>query len=331
MRPAWIEHNMITRGLDRNAIMGSLGEDLPYPAWHYELAAAELGFPPDVDTSPQSGKSKGGVGVRGRCDDRTPALMRLYRRAIGTNPLLICTWDHTDPAILTELRNICDEVILIPDLEDPGFRNRARQINLAQALLNACAQSCEMTLMTRTDIALFRPNILTALTALWHQYPTRDDRVHGHIVIPNVYTRRYMSDHPSDMIMFGDTTDLQRYWSPSPFSNDEQATFIEQYLPQNFRKYLNIHPNVRDLPSPNYMQYLRDHFIVRDFSCFEGWWLKRGHELRSAGEGVDYSGLVTQAIWERLHHTDQDKPPENPWAPGMRGALLEGVFPRGYD
>ena len=79
------------------------------------------------------------------------------------------------------------------------------------------------------------------------------------------------------------------------------------------------------------MQYLRDYFIVRDFPWYEGWWLKRGHVLRSAIEDADYSSLVTQAIWDSLYYTNQDKPLENPWAPGMRGALLDGLFPRGYD
>lgn len=328
--PATIEREIIRRDLNRDRLFAALGDALPHHAWQYEVAASELGLPTFVTTRPGLDTPAAAVGIRGRCDEHTPALMRLYRRAIGQAPLLICTWDHTPRDILAALSDICDEVVLIPDVDEPGFQNRARQICLAQALLDACASRADLTLMTRTDIALFRPHLLDGLTTLWQQYPIEDDRLAGRIIVPDLFTRRYMSDHPSDLIMFGATRDLQTYWAASPTGQTQYFSFAEQYLSRKFRETLGIHSDQHDLQPDQYLKYLRDYFIVRDFTWFEAWWIKRVWELQKAVTFSDYSVLVTQSVWESLYYGSRDDAVQNIWAPGMRGALLGGLFPRGH-
>ncbi len=177
--PATVEREILVRGLNRDEQMNALGEELPQLAWRYELAASQLGLPPRMTSAPRPDGPRVGVAIRGKADSRTPALMRWYRWAIGDRPLSICTWDDTDPAVLAALRETCDDVILIPDPEDPGFQNRARQIGLAQTVLAASARRCDLVLMTRTDIVLFRPQLLEGLESLWQQYPIADTRLRG--------------------------------------------------------------------------------------------------------------------------------------------------------
>ena len=327
--PAMVERDFILRDLDRNATMHALGEELPHMAWRYELAASELGLPSRGASPPRPDGLRIGIAIRGKADARTPALMRWYRWAIGERPLSICTWDDTDPTIVAELRAVCDEVILIPDPEDPGFQNRARQIGLAQAALAANADRCDLILMTRTDIVLFRPQLLDALEILWQQYPIADSRLRGRLIVPDVYTRRYMTDHPSDMIMFGHIEDMQRYWAPSPFGKEQHKVFLEQYLSRNFRMELGIHSDRHNLPPSEYMGYLRDYFVVRDFGWYQGWWLSRRKELQATRVFSDYARLVSQSFWDSLYYANRDNLPSHHWAPRMRGALLDATFPRG--
>ncbi len=327
--PAAVELEIIRRGLNREATLRCLAEDVPVGAWQYDSVAAQLSLPGNANlaaSNPDPGQVVG-LALRGHCSDRTPALLRHYRRAIGDRPFYLSTWKHTDPAILHLARDLCDEVVLLPNVENPGRQNRVRQIVLSQAAVEAAAKKCDFLLLTRTDIAIFRHNFLDTLRAVWHWFPISDNNLRGRIIIPEIYTRKFMTDHPSDMLTFGAVDDLIQFWGCLPSGDVDPDIVPEKYISREFRKKLGIFGGADNLTIQQNLAYLRDYFVVRDFSWLEAWWLGRGGAQMAATSQMDYEGLLNQSAWEALQFSPGGLPSEFGWTPDLPGAMTEWLIP----
>jgi hypothetical protein len=297
--PTLVEVAILDSGRSRDGVFNSLGVTLPRTAWRYRLAASEMGLP---SAPAGSGAKSTAICIRGLATPATPAVVRLMGALNPGVKIIVATWDHTPAAILEEIARSCE---LITESEPPkaGSQNKNRQIKLAIASLSAAARAgYNYVLLTRTDLALFRPGLAAALAELHRRFPIPANYLTGRLIVPDIFTRKYMPYRPSDLMTFGYLEDVWRYWNV-PFDLTDAEIETEQYLCDRTAKEIlrrsGLEMRMVDAYR-NYRSLLRDYFIVRDFSWYEGVWLKYPHMRDGKLERVVFD-CVSQADWERLH------------------------------
>ncbi len=313
-RPSGLELEILRSGRDRAALTGALGLEPPRQDWAYAVAASELG----LALAPQGPQeTAAAICLRGLCTPQTPALVRLYRTLNPRAKIFVATWEATPPE-LVEALGATAEVVLVADTDNPGVQNRNRQMLLARAVLAAAARDqFAYVLLSRTDIALFQPDVLCALLALHARFPARPGRLLGRLVVPDIFTRRFMPFHVSDVLSFGTLRDVSLQWgAPLADAADEIAT--EQYLHWTLYGALGLPPLEPDLPA--YRAFLRDCFIVRDFDWFGGLWLKHPG-FRNGAHLKLRDSCVSQNDWERLYFA-----PDPSTHLDLMGGLPHGVM-----
>jgi hypothetical protein len=107
-----------------------------------------------------------------------------------------------------------------------------------------------------------------------------------------------MAFHFSDLLAYGAVPDLIRVWS-APLEVAGVYNHTEQHLGTHL--YASLDLRFKDTAVNAYHRLLRDFFIVRDFSWFEGFWLKHP-DLRAATTQVFGDACISQLDWERLYH-----------------------------
>jgi hypothetical protein len=293
--PAQIELEILRSGRDRARIFGALGVEPPRNDWAYRLAASELGLAPHA---PEPDPPQGAICLRGLCTEHTPALVRLYRHLNPTTPIIVATWRDTPLEILQAISENAD-VALAPEPVAPGSQNKNRQIVLARAaLLTAQLANISHALLVRTDIALFRPEIIKNLESTYRSFPSPPGALSGRLIVPDIYTRKFLWFHISDLLAYGAVPDLMRHWS-TPYETDDFHNNTEQYLGTHL--YYNLNLNYEDSIMNSYYKFVRDFFVIRDLSWFDGCWLKRP-ELQTAASLTFGDVCISQLDWERLYH-----------------------------
>jgi hypothetical protein len=293
--PARVELEILRGGHDRAALFAGLGAIPPRRNWAYAAVAAQLGAVLGRDGP---GHKAAAICIRGLCTPETPAVVKLYRSLNPQTRIFVATWEATAPEIVAGLRQSA-EVILVGDTDNPGIQNRNRQILLARAVLGAARrEGFSYALLTRTDIALFQPDVLSSLLNLHRAFPLKPGRLLGRLIAPDIFTRRFMPFHVSDILSFGTLPDLELQWgAPLAEAHDHIAT--EQYLHWRLYNALGLPPAEPDLAA--YRPFLRDYFVIRDFDWFGGLWLKHP-QFRNGADLKLRDSCVSQNDWERLYY-----------------------------
>jgi hypothetical protein len=316
--PARIELEILRSGRDRNQIFAALGVAPQRTDWGYMLAASQLGLAP---TPTQRPPTHGAICLRGLCTAHTLALVRLYRWLNPKTPIIVATWADTPNQILQAISESA-EVILAPDPETAGSQNKNRQIVLARAaLLTAKRADISHVLLARTDIAMFREEIISNLQSTYELFPVDSDIMAGRIIVSDIFTRKFFPFHVSDIVAYGAVSDLMRLWS-APYEVGVVHNNTEQYISNHLYESLDL--KYKDTTMNNYYRFLRNFFVVRDFSWFDGLWLKKP-ELRTAVSQVFADACISQVDWERLYHG----PPSRPTATmgcGDIGVMLQAAL-----
>lgn len=162
-------------------------------------------------------------------DDLTIPLIRRFRELYPKTKLVLSTWDTTSEAALEYVRQFVDEIVLLPDLENPGHHNRNRQSFTTQEGLKVIkALGCTHALKVRSDVLICEDAFLKPLSDLWARYPVGSSTsAKGRIIVPESYSRLAMPLHPSDMIMFGHVDDLLKFWDTGNNSTKKDLPFTE--------------------------------------------------------------------------------------------------------
>ncbi|CAN7341740.1 hypothetical protein LJR219_001906 [Phenylobacterium sp. LjRoot219] len=318
--PARVELEILRTGRDRQALFASLGAVPDRQDWRYALAASELGA--TLGPVSDGETAAAAICLRGLCTPETPALVRLYRALNPSARIFVATWEQTPPDLVAALRDSA-EVVLVPDTDRPGRQNRNRQLLLARAVLAAAQREGKSyVLLTRTDLALFQPGILSSLLALHRTFPVRPGRLFGRIVAPDVWTRRYMPFHVSDIMSFGALPDLVLQWGAA-FDEADEPVGTEQYLHWRLHGALGLPPVEPDLAA--YRSFLRDYFIIRDLDWFGGLWL-RNPDLRNAASVQLRDSCVSQTDWERLYYQADPAPHLDLMGASANGVMLQSAL-----
>ncbi len=162
--------------------------------------------------------------VAGVTEQAVKAYCGLYPKAL----LILSTWQTADPQLLATLGPYVDLCLTSAPPDTPGRRNRNMQLVSTLRGLEAVRDAgVGHVLKTRTDVALLAEDLPERLAALQRQTrrPACDRYgLAGPIVVGQTFTRTYVPYFPSDIVMFGHTADLLRYWSRSPDGPEDAAS-----------------------------------------------------------------------------------------------------------
>lgn len=318
--PAQVELEILRNRRPRQALFAALGAPPPREDWRYLLAASELGL--DIGRGGPAQRAAA-ICLRGLCTPQTPALVRLYRALNPEARIIVATWEQTSAQILEALGSLA-EVVLVPDTDSPGVQNRNRQILLAQAALGAAQRAgLSYALLARADIALFQPDVLSQLLGLLRGLPVGPGRLLHRIVVPDLFTRRFMPFHISDIMSFGAVADLMLQWA-TPLGNERPGIPTEQYVHWSMSERMRAGPVEPDMD--NYRAFLSSGFVVRDFDWFGGFWIKHP-ELRNGARLKLRDSCISQSDWERLYYShDPGGPPSVGGASLTNGVMLQSAL-----
>jgi hypothetical protein len=219
----------------------------------------------------------------------TDLILKYYCSKYKNHSLILSTWADINDEDLAICNTFCDRVVINEMTEDnhhnSSRRNLNRQITSTRAGINAAkGMGIEKILKTRTDTLATADDLLLRSEALQSLYDKSFCSQYGlsnRIIVSERYTMRYIPYRISDIIMYGDLLDIEKYWSaPLDFTNPsksinwldlsfselpKQLNSPEIYLASHYLN--NINWNIKNTLE-DYWDVLRKLFIVTDERWF---------------------------------------------------------------
>jgi len=146
----------------------------------------------------------------------TKTLIRCLKALNPGVPLILSTWTDTPSHLLRSVRSHVDYLLLNPAPAFGGGQNRNRQIVSTTRGLEAAAQlGVRKALKLRTDAAPLSQDLFDACefaNSLYDKTAARKQGLHGRLIVPETFTRKYLLYHPSDILMWGHIEDMLQFW-----------------------------------------------------------------------------------------------------------------------
>jgi len=228
-----------------------------------------------------------GVVIQGLLDPNlTIPLITRFRHMHPSCKIILSTWDTTEPEHIETVRSFVDKILLLPDVSNPGDRNRNRQsFSTFEGIRVAKMLGCKFIFKIRSDVWVCRDDILDFLKNIWKQYPSPANiKATGRIILAQSYSRVFVPFHPGDMIMFGHVDDMTCFWDMSHDSNlrpDREASNLWDYCVRGFAPeteygYSYCQRTSQIMPEcfAESLRWFCSHFVVVDDIDFETFWYK---------------------------------------------------------
>lgn len=150
--------------------------------------------------------------VRGLFDPFfTKLLIRYLKIEYPNYSIILSTWVSTPKDLLRDLN--VDKIILNKEPKIAGQGHRNYQIAcIVPALKWLKENGFEEVLIQRSDQILFQTRLIERCKELLQLFPTNFRGIKSRIVTSNIYFRKYMPYHPSDMFMYGNIDTLLLFW-----------------------------------------------------------------------------------------------------------------------
>jgi hypothetical protein len=159
--------------------------------------------------------------------DFTLESIKIYQRLFPGVPIIVSTWDDTDPGVLAELSALGVVVVLSSTPAYRGYGNVNFQIvSTVAGLRRARELGCTWAVKTRTDQRIHSPTSLGFLQSLLQTFPA-PAALPSRIVVTGI-TRKYKLYHLSDMFHFGHVDSLLAYWDAPHDTRRFAATEMSQ-------------------------------------------------------------------------------------------------------
>ena len=208
-----------------------------------------------------------GIVIQGPIIARTTLeICKYYKRIYPQVQVVISTWEKENTDSFMALADDRFSVIKTVKPDSPGPSNINLQItstiNVIKLLVD---QGCTHILKTRTDILLGNFSFLNYL--LWMHSKGKKRA----IVFSSFNSFLFRLFSPSDQVMFGEATDIARYWSTNLVPDDHKIDFPEKYLFENYLKSSG-YKTCDDFS--NYLTALRDYTVIADHEQLGQIWNK---------------------------------------------------------
>lgn len=262
-----------------------------------------------------------GIVIQGKImteNDFTLRTIEYYRAAFPRCPIFVSTWENEDPGVIAALRATGATVLCNALTEFPAPSHVNYQIRSTQAGIAAAREAgCEWVLKSRTDTRINAPRSVDFLVGLHGGFPVSGrSPQRGRIVVLDLATRLYIPHHPADILMFGFTEDLARFWDVPYFTRQKGperedcghfGELVDSIIPEVYlcRSYLDrigyaYTPSIAD-----WWRCLSELFLVVDRASLDHFWPKYDYSQEHRPTPDFDAGniaLCTFRDWLAIHH-----------------------------
>ena len=212
--------------------------------------------------------------------------LNIYKKIFKNSIIVISTWENENKDLINSLK---DENIFILFNKEPqkSQSNIDHQIiSTNRALKFAQEKGVKYSLKTRADIRIHKNNLETFLISLIKTFPPKNNElINSRIIAPSLITFRYRLYSLSDIVLFGETTDLLKYFKNESFRDGLKILGLgEKNLIKNFtpvvaeiflcsRLIQNINGQVL-WNLEDWWNSLKNYFCIIDNSALDLFWYK---------------------------------------------------------
>lgn len=236
--------------------------------------------------------------------------------------VIVSTWDDVPAKDLDRLKSLCDELVTSAKPAYAGSQNRNFQATLAQrGLAVALASNAAKCLICRTDTLFTKPQTLDGFDWLMERFPLSleaKERQKGRMIVPNLYTRRFIPYHASDLFTYGWTEDVAAFWNASGY--DDRSVTSAAYLDKGMQTtldtcvrnkvvvetyfWLNYMEKMGRKPLftiADWMNFLKDYLLITDMLPGRILWTSKDFHDHAAFS-VRYKSCMSFTDWAELSY-----------------------------
>ncbi len=273
-----------------------------------------------IAPSPRRKPGRDIIVIRGGVDPRLMSIIKHYRAAHDGVFIILSTWKEVDAGLLRELEPYIDDIVLNERPAMPGISNINYQVVCAAAgILRAKILGAERVLVTRTDLAVLRPNLMAHMNALLDADSADKQRAPGlgkRIVISELITLVVPLYHASDIFCFGLIDDVYDYWTPENMLESCQPPEITLCRSWAHKVGRHLENTVEDSLSA-----ARDLFILSSPDELQLFWQK--YPAASSVLGASNKQFLTTDVWRGAKNFEVRVLPT--YLPRINGAWLSEV------
>ena len=170
--------------------------------------------------------------------DYTFLTAQTYLSKFPNAPIIVSTWQGSDPRTIKKLRNA--GVIVVesdPEAVAPGLANANLQMVTSHAGLTAARElSAVYAIKTRTDQRIYNLEALEALPLLLKTFPIEGEaNQRARLLVPSLNTFAYRLYGVTDMLMFGHIDDMEQFWDGHL---DDRTEYLHEH--RTLREYSKL-------------------------------------------------------------------------------------------
>lgn len=210
----------------------------------------------------------------------------IYKKIFKNSIIIISTWDNEDQNLINSLK---DQNIFILFNKEPekSHNNINHQILSTNTALNfALSKGVKYSLKTRVDVRIYKNNLEAYLISLTKTFPLKDNNfINSRIIVPSLNTFKFRLYSLSDIVMFGETNDLLKYFNIISFKeglkkfNLDEKNLLKNSTPVVAEiflcsRFINTIENQVIWDLPNWWRVLKDYFCIIDNSSLDLLWHK---------------------------------------------------------
>ena len=233
--------------------------------------------------------------------------IEIYKKIFPNSSIIISTWENENINLINTLKK---ENIFILFNKEPSksLSNIDHQIYSTNSALKFAKEiGAKYSIKTRADIRINKNNLETFLLSLIRTFPTKKNNyIKSRIIVPSLITFKYRIYSLSDIVMFGETEDLIKYFDKETFAEglkkfdlnennllkNETPIIAEIFLCSRFVNNLEGKINWE---LNNWWATLKNYFCVIDNSSLDLFWYKYDWEYEYRYLRT-YSGKFARAI-----------------------------------
>ena len=145
----------------------------------------------------------------------------IYKKIFKNSIIIISTWENENKDLINSLKDQNIFILFNKEPEKKTLFNIDHQIVSTNIALNfAKEKGIKYSLKTRPDIRLHKNNLESFLISLIKTFPVKkNDLINSRIIVPSLITFRYRLYSLSDIVLFGETIDLLKYFKKDSFKD----------------------------------------------------------------------------------------------------------------
>ena len=269
-------------------------------------------------------KEKIAIIIQGPIQDKFEFLkntLDIYKKIFKNSIIIISTWENENIELINSLKS--ENIFVIFNKEPENAQSNVNhQIHSTNKALNlAIEQGAKFSLKTRSDVRINKNNLESFFVSLINTFPVKKNNlISSRIIIPSLITFKYRIYSLSDIVMFGETNDLLKY-----FRNETFSVGLEKFGLNENNLLINETPVIAEIflcsrfisqiegeiswTLNSWWESLKNYFCIIDNSSLDLFWYKYDWEFEYRYLRT-YSDKFARAIdfqdWLSLYNNSQN-------------------------